>query len=205
MATALLEKQEDMRLEAAETGSGPVPYHWTVDTFCRAVDAGVFKHPKRLELIQGRIIENPPMNPPHASLADIIAEMLRAAVEPSLIVREAKCIHIAFDGEPVPDISVVRGKRTDYRERHPTPDDTALLVEVADTTVAYDTGGKALLYAQAGISDYWVILVGENAILVHREPMPNGYQGVRRCEVTDTISPLAASDVVLAVRDLLSD
>lgn len=181
----------------------PQPYQWTVEAFYRAHDAGIFEHPERLELIQGRIIENPPMNPPHASFADIIAEMLRAAVEPSLVVREEKCIHIAFDGEPVPDISIVHGKRTDYRERHPTPDDTALLVEVADTTVAYDTGGKALLYAQAGITDYWVVLVDSTAIIQYREPTPEGYQSVTRLSGADMISLLAKPEAVWTVEALL--
>ena len=203
MATALLEKQDVEKPEAAKGEVGPMPYHWTVDTLYRALDAGVFEHPERLELIQGMIIENPPMNPPHASFADIIAQMLRDALQPSLIIREEKCIHIAFDGEPVPDVSVVRGRRTDYRQRHPAPQDVALLVEVADTTAAYDLGEKALLYARAGIGDYWVVLVNEDAIVQHRGPSAEGYHQVTRLAGGDTLSPLAMPEAVWTIDALL--
>ncbi len=203
MATVLFEKQEVRKPAAAQEEAGPVPYHWTVDALYRALNAGVFEHPERLELVQGRIIENPPMNPPHASLADIVAQMLRDALQPALVVREEKCIHVASDGEPVPDVSVVHGKRTDYSKRHPTPEDVALLVEVADTTAAYDLGGKAVLYAQSGITDYWVVLVNDLAIVRHRLPTPEGYGEVVRLVGADTISPLAAPDAVRSVDALL--
>ena len=203
MTTALLEKQDVERPKAAVGESVPPDYHWTVDALYRALDAGVFEHPERLELIQGRIIENPAMNPPHASLADIIAQMLRDALQPALIVREEKCIHIAFDGEPIPDVSVVRGKRTDYGKRHPTPDDVVLLVEVADTTAAYDLGDKADLYAAAGVTDYWVVLVNEMAVVRHRVPTPEGYGEIVRLAGTDVISALAAPDAVWTVDALL--
>ena len=205
MATALLEEQEVKRPGAAKGETGPVPYHWTVDTLSRALAAGVFDHPERLELIQGNMIENPPMNPPHASLADMIAQMLRDALQPPLVIREEKCIHIAFDGEPVPNISVVRGKRTDYRQLHPRPEDVALLVEIADTTTDYDLGEKSLLYAQAGINDYWVVLVNEGVIVQHREPSPDGYQSVTRLAGNNAISPLAMPEAVWTVGALLGE
>ena len=116
--------------------------HWTVEEFYRAYDAGEFGYSGRLELIQGRIIEKMPPGPHHSYLADAVAHMLRVAMEPPLLVREEKAIRIAFDGQPIPDISVVRGRRADYGEQHPTPEDVALLVEVSDTTAAYDLGDK---------------------------------------------------------------
>jgi len=91
----------------------------------------------------------------------------------------------------------------DAVERNPAPENVALLVEVADTTVTYDLGEKALLYAQAGISDYWVVLVNETAIVRHREPTPDGYQEVTRLAGQDTLSPLAVPEVVWMVNALL--
>ena len=138
-------------------------HHWTVDAFYKAYDAGAFGYAKRLELIQGRIIEKMPPGPHHSYLADAVAHMLRVTLEPPLLVREEKAVRIAFDGQPIPDVTVVRGTRAEYLDRHPVPEDVALLVEVADTSVEHDLGEKALLYAQAGVSDYWVVLVNEAA------------------------------------------
>lgn len=177
--------------------------HWTVEEFSRAYDVGGFGYPKRLELIRGRITEKMPPGPRHSYLADSIAHMLRVTLEPPLLVREEKPIRIAFDGQPILDITAVLGERADYQERHPTPGDVALLVEVADTTVAYDLGEKALLYAQAGIGDYWAVLVNENAVVVHRSPTPEGYAEVVRLAGRDTISPLAAPNAVWGVDALL--
>ncbi len=103
----------------------------------------------------------------------------------------------------VPDIMVARGARTDYRKNHPIAQDVTLIVEVSDTTVAYDLGGKAVLYARAGIADYWVVLVNENAIVVHRDPTPNGYSTVTRLAGADTLSPLALPEAVWTITTLL--
>ncbi len=203
MATALLERQDVERPEAAGTGAEPVPYRWTVDAYYRAYDAGVFEHPERLELIQGRIIENMSQGPRHSTLASVVADMLREAMRPGFAIREEKPIRIAFDGEPVPDVMALRGRQADYGQRQPTPEDAALVVEVSDTTVAYDLGGKALLYAQAGITDYWVVLVNEAAIVRHRQPTPEGYQEVTRLVGDDLLSPLAAPEAAWTVKMLL--
>jgi len=94
-------------------------------------------------------------------------------------------------------------RKEDYGSQHPTPEDVVLLIEVSDTTVAYDIGGKALLYAQAGIRDYWVVLVNEAAIVRHRGPSAEGYQEVVRLAGADTLSPLAKPEAVWTVSALL--
>ena len=181
----------------------PEDRRWTVEEFYRAYDAGEFGYFRRLELIQGRIIEKMPPGPHHSYLADVVAHMLRVAMEPPLLVRDEKAIRIASDSQPIPDISVVRGRRTDYAGRHPASEDVALLVEVSDTTVAYDLGGKALMYAQAGIIEYWVVLVNELVIVQHRQPTAEGYQQVIRSVGADTLSPLVAPEAVWTVDTLL--
>ena len=122
---------------------------------------------------------------------------------PRFRVRQHKPINISPDTEPSVDVSVIVGRHGDYRERHPGPAEAVLLVEVADTSVAYDTAEKALLYAQSDIRDYWVVLAQEGALLLHRDPTADGYVSVTRLEGNDGISPLAASDVSLSVHDLL--
>ena len=178
-------------------------HHWTVDEFYRAYEADQIDDSKRWELIQGRIVEKMPIGPPHASLADIIAEMLRDAMQPTYIVREEKPVHLAFDTEPVPDITVARGTRKDYRDHHPGPEDTVLVVEVADSSAVKDLGDKAYSYAQAGMTEYWVVLVNEDTIVVHRDPSPDGYRDVVRLTETERLSPLAMLDAAWTISELL--
>ncbi len=179
-------------------------YHWTVDRLYRATAAGVFDEPNRLELIDGDLREKEKVNPPHAIATVRTARRLRALFEPSRCVREEKPIHLDFDGEPVPDVLVADGSDEDYATNHPVPRSTRLIVEVADTSVTYDTGDKAILYAQAGIADYWVLLVNPRELLVYRNPTPDGYDGEpQRLHEGDTVSPLFAPDVTIAVANLL--
>jgi len=203
MATVLLDKPniEKPKIEKAE--ADPIEYHWTVERFYRAANANVFDDPSRLEVIQGRIIEKMPTGPLHTTISYDLAERLRETFGPGFLVRNERAIHIAFDGEPIPDIALVRGKSSDYREGHPTPEKVALLIEVSVTSVEYDLGEKALLYSQAGISDYWAVLVNEAAIVVHREPTPDGYGEVMRLTGDDKLSTLAAPEAVWAVSALL--
>jgi Uma2 family endonuclease len=205
MAPALLEKQKvtEPEIKQSETSDGAAPYHWTVEAFTKASEAGVFGYSERLELIQGRIIKIMGQGPRHATLASEIADMLRDAAKKQFAIREEKPVRIDFDGEPIPDVMVLSGRQADYGDHQPVPEDVRLLVEVSVTTVEYDLGEKALLYAQAGVTDYWAVLVNEAAIVVHREPSPEGYQNVMRLAGTDSLSPLAMPEVVWTVNALL--
>ncbi len=175
--------------------------HWTVEEFHRAALTGAFKDSSRLEIIHGRIVEKMPEGGRHTGLRRRIGRRLRAALEPGSFVCEECPLRIAFDGEPIPDVMFTQ--KEDYGDRHPTPEDVTLLVEVADTTAAYDLGGKSVLYAQAGIADYWVVLVTDNAVVRHRQPTPGGYSEVIRLAGQDTLSPLAAPEAVWTVDALL--
>ncbi len=204
--TIALEKpqEETARVPTALTPQeGTREYHWTVDSLYRALDAGVFEHPERLELIQGRIIETMGQGPRHSTLASEIADMLREAAKKRFAIREEKPVRIAFDGEPIPDVMVLKGRQADYNDHQPVPGDVQLLVEVSVTTIEYDLGEKALQYAQAGITDYWVVVEKENAIVRHREPSAEGYQEVTRLAGADTLSPLAMPGAAWTVNALL--
>ena len=203
MTTALLEKQDAPQRKVAETGSENASLlgYWTADALERATEAGVFDHPERLELIHGRIIEKMPQSGLHAGLRRRLARRLRGAIEPTAFVCEECPLRLALDGEPVPDIVFTR--EADYGDQHPTQEDAVLVVEVSNTTMAYDLGEKALLYAEANISDYWVVLVSENAVVVHREPTPSGYSHVTRLSGADTLSALALPDAVWTIDMLL--
>ncbi len=174
---------------------------WTVEEFYRAASAGAFSDPGRLEIIHGRITEKMPEGGHHTGLRRRIARRLKAALEPGSFVCEECPLRIAFDGEPIPDVMFTR--KEDYGDRHPTPADVVLLIEVADSSVVNDLGEKALLYAQADISDYWVVLVNDSAIVRHRQPSPEGYQDVVRLAGGDALSPLAMPEAIWAINALL--
>ena len=178
-------------------------YRWTAPMFYRALNAGTFGLWPKVELIRGKIIEHPGQTPIHAYIVGEVANHFRDVLEPVFQVREGRPIGIVDDTHADTDVLVIIDHRSEYEERHPGPADTALLVEVADLTLDYDLGEKALLYAQASITDYWVVLANEKAIVRHRQPTPEGYQEVTRLTGQETISPLAVPEAVWTVSALL--
>jgi Uma2 family endonuclease len=163
---------------------------------------------RKVMLIDGEILEKAPPG----SLATIsqllIENWLRMIFPPDqFCVRGQLGMFFGINTDPVPDIAVVQGTPRTYT-RHPR---TALLViEVADSSLAYDIGDKASLYAAAGIADYWVIDVNDRRIHVFRNPQPDpaqhygyGYAQVHVLGPKESISPLASPGNSVAIIDLL--
>jgi Uma2 family endonuclease len=110
--------------------------------------------------------------------------------------------------QPIPDVAVVPGSPRDHARDHPTS--ALLVVEVSDTTIRYDRGFKAHLYARAGISDYWIVNLGDRQLEIHRNPGPDPDRASRFCYAEVTVipadgqaSPLARPEALIAVADLL--
>lgn len=176
---------------------------WTREEFQRASTLGLFRPDERLELLQGEIYEKMPPNPPHASLTDIIAETLRRIAAEGACVRVEKPIVLGSFGQPEPDVAVVRGTLRDYLMRHPTADDTLLVVEVSNTTLAHDQGTKAAEYAAAGIVEYWIINLNHRCVEVYRDPQNGEWQHITTHDDTGTLSPLFAPQSTISIRGML--
>jgi Uma2 family endonuclease len=104
------------------------------------------------------------------------------------------------DTDPQPDLAVVPGRPRDYTG-HPTTAD--LVVEVADTSLDFDTNDKRLLYARAGIREYWVVDINGRRLLVYRDPQVGDCSSQQAFGPADAVSPLAAPTAPVRVADLL--
>ncbi|MEB3119578.1 MAG: Uma2 family endonuclease, partial [Limnothrix sp.] len=105
--------------------------------------------------------------------------------------------------QPEPDLAIVRPHPLDYADHHPTPAEIHWLIEVADSTLAYDTQTKARAYAQAGLADYWVLDLPGDRLWVFRNPNPAGYGLVMQLDRAQSIAPIAFPDCVWPLADLL--
>jgi Uma2 family endonuclease len=137
-------------------------------------DAGAFDKYAKSELIEGEIIC---MNAQYSRHARIKTRLLFAfatalqALDSDLETISEVSVHLTDDSMPEPDIVL-----TSHKGNGAVPRDTlALLVEVSDTTLDYDLGRKARLYARAGIPEYWVVDVEENRVVLHANPTETGY------------------------------
>lgn len=79
----------------------------------------------------------------------------------------------------------------------------ALLIEVADASLRYDRRVKGLLYAEAGVQDYWIVDLAGDAVEVCRTPSPGGFERTERLTGGATLAPLAFPDASLGVTDIL--
>jgi Uma2 family endonuclease len=168
----------------------------------------IFQPGERLELIDGLLILREPQYTPHATAIQLVQRTLQRAFGDSWSVRSQLPIALDDMSEPEPDAAVVPGDPRDYRDAH--PERPVLIVEVAQSRLAFDRREKASLYARAGIADYWVVNLVDRVLEVYREPVaapaaPYGfrYRSVTRLRPTTTVTPLAAPSAAIPVADLL--
>lgn len=191
---------------AAPPAAGePSGRKWTRAEFLRLAEYGFFDG-RRAQLVFGEIIEMGNMGWPHARAMILVGGRLRAVFADGYWVAEEKPF-AAADSLPVPDFAVHAGSVLEQTDH---PDRAVLVIEVADTTLQYDTTTKAELYATAGVSDYWVIDLNARRLLIYRdpEPLPAGlgataYRTHSAHGPDATVSPLAAPPATIAVADLL--
>jgi len=140
---------------------------------------GIFGPEEHLELVEGVILEMSPQGPLHAALVRLLTKLLAAAFEGCEVFAD-RPVTLAERNQPSPDVCVVRGELRDYLHRHPRQEDLMLVVEVADSSLAYDLGVKAEVYARSGVPLYWVLDVQGRSLHVHEGARPDGtWQSVR--------------------------
>jgi Uma2 family endonuclease len=180
------------------TAAGPRPRRWTCAEFHRFGDLAVFEG-RRVMLIDGVILEQGPMSPSHAITLGLVEQAVRRAFGAEWWLRHQSPLVLGQDTDPEPGLAVVPGQPRDYAG-HPTTAD--LVVEVADSSLDFDTNEKRLLYARAGIREYWVVDINGHRLLVYRGPQAGDYASQQVLGPTDTVSPLAAPAAVVRAVDL---
>jgi Uma2 family endonuclease len=167
----------------------------------KLVDAGILGEDEHVELIDGLIVAMSPEGAQHAGVITLAAHVISPAFGDEYSVRVRHPLIIDPDGEPEPDLAVVRGEPRAHLDEHPR--DPVLVIEVAESSLAYDRREKARLYARAGFPEYWIINLVAGCLEVHRGPAPGGYQSVVSLPKGAAVSPTALTAVTIAVADLL--
>lgn len=198
--------------QRADTGANaaqayPQSHHWTREEYYAVADTGIFAN-RRVELIDGTIVDMSPHKARHAGVISLAQRALIRALGEDANIRIQLPLTISKDNEPEPDVAWVAASIQDCLSDHPAT--ARLVVEIADTSLAFDRGHKAHLYALAGVEDYWVVNLNDNNVDVFRSPTPDPaapfghrYAERRTLRKGDTIAPLAKADATIAIADLL--
>ena len=175
---------------------------FTVDEYECMGRAGIIHEDERVELIDGEVIQLPPMGPGHGGRTKRFNYAFVSRLGGRAIVSVQDPLRLPPHGEPQPDLALLRPRPDFYTTSHPGPEDVLLVVEVSDTTLAYDRDVKIPTYAAAGIPEVWIVDVGGRRVLVYRDPVGGTYREVMVVQ-QGTLSPLAFPDLVIQLGEIL--
>lgn len=165
----------------------------------RMIACGIFdgEHRRRIELIRGELRQMNPIGPAHEVVVDRLTEWSVKGLPPGRAwVRVQNSIGLPeLDAVPEPDVAWV--VRRDYSQGRPAAADVLLVVEVSDSSLAYDRGEKADLYAAAGIVEYWVVNLPEQSIEVRRDPSHGRYRTLRTYTADEELRPISVSEIAV--------
>ena len=179
---------------------------FTVDEYQKMGEAGILCERDRVELIDGEIVEMSPIGRSHCACVIAATELFGKSFVGRALLSVQNPLKLDDKTEPEPDVVILKPSRDCYRTVDPSPrSDVLLLVEVADSSLSYDLHVKTPHYAQAGIPEVWIEDLGNEALLVFRDPSGENYQTTRTLRRGDSVSPLAFPDVTFRVEDLLGD
>lgn len=175
-----------------------VLWRMSVERYHSLIDAGAFDDNDRVELLEGVVFEKAPKNPDHRIATRQTCDALRDAIPAGWYVDEQSPVTTSTS-EPEPDASIVRGRTADYRDRNPGPQDVALVVEVADSSLSRDRGLKLRIYARAGIAVYWILNLQTRALEIYTNPQGDEYSMRVTLREAET-APLQIGDATVHVR-----
>jgi Uma2 family endonuclease len=189
-----------------EQASGPRQRLFTVDEYYKMAEVGILRPDERVELIEGKLIEMPAIGPRHAYNVNRLTVLFLSKLAGRAEIRAQSPVRAATGAEPEPDLAAAQlysdAPKT-YESRHPTPKETHFVVEVSDTTLAFDLGEKAQMYARHGIAELWVVDLQGDAVVVHRQPTADGYASIETMHRGQTVAPVAFPDVPFTIDEIL--
>ncbi len=181
-------------------------HRFTVEEYYTMYEAGLFGDGKRVELIEGEVIDMSPIGNRHTMcvmrLNRLFHElMMKNNAFDLVMIFIQSPIRLSLLSEPEPDLSMV--KHRDYSSGHPGPSDTLVIVEVSDTSLGYDTRVKMPLYARSGIPQAIVVALGDEYLESYTEPSPAGYQRKERFQRGQSVPLVALPQIQISVDEIL--
>ena len=145
---------------------------WTTDELLAWIADGRIHPDLEYELIDGEVVDMPSEGPVHLDLCDEIANFLIKIDLPDIRVAAERQFNLTDATHVKPDLVVRPATIRMSALRGPQ---ALLVVEIADTSLEYDTTTKANIYAAHGVREYWVIDAQSRATHVFRNPTATGY------------------------------
>jgi Uma2 family endonuclease len=183
-----------------------IPRHRiTVDEYYRMAEVGILPPGARVELIEGEIIDMAPIGSGHGGTVMQLNELLRDAARGRAQVLVQAEIRLSDISEPQPDFALVKPRADFYKNKHPGPADTFLIIEVSESSLRYDVQVKAPLYARHGVPEYWVVDLNRRQVTFFRSPEAGQYADVTSTDAPGVLAPAALPEVHIDLTHVLDD
>ena len=168
-------------------------------------EAGVFCENDRVELVDGEIVDMAPIGSYHNSCVTTLTHIFVRAVPEGVRVQVQGAVRMDESTMFQPDLAILRSREDNYVESNPTPEDVLLIIEVSDSTVAYDRNVKLPKYAQAGVPEVWLANLPHGFIdkFVDPDTATGRYRSVMRHSRGQRIAPTQLRGVTVEVNDVL--
>ena len=177
-------------------------YKFTVEEYMRMGEAGVFPPDARVELIEGEIVDVSPIGDRHAWCVGWLTRTLTLKLQHVALVWAQNPVRLNNRSEPQPDILVLKPRDDFYKHRKPRPEDVLLLMEVSDSTLAFDKRVKVPLYARTGVPEVWIVNLVDECVETFAGPSRGAYQKVATFSHGEKIRSHVSASLRLAVSDI---
>lgn len=190
-----------------------VRHRFTVEEYRKMGEAGIFHEDDRIELVNGEVVEMAAIGKWHVESVYRLNRLLsrwvffdapgryEGAEAERIGVHVQNPLALAIDNEPQPDLVVVH--RREGSSGVPVPEEALLVVEVSDTSLAYDRNTKLPQYAAAGIPEAWLVDLTTDTVEVHSEPGSDGYGKMARSGRGRKVVSATLTDLTFDAADAL--
>jgi Uma2 family endonuclease len=182
----------------------PAPYRFTVGEYYQMAEAGILNEDSRVELLEGQIVDMAAIGSRHAACVRRLSRSFFEKVTGKAIVSIQNPVRLNEQSEPQPDVMLLWSRPEYYANGHPGPEDVLLLVEVGDTTAAWDRERKLPLYAAARVREVWLVDLPAGTVEVCRRPGGAAYHDVRLVGLGERLAPEAFPESSFLAGDLLA-
>lgn len=165
-------------------------------------DVGILGVDDRVELIDGEIVEMNPIGSRHASSVGRLTRLFSELVGSKAFVWVQNPVRLSELSEPQPDLALLKPRGHFYADAHPSATDVLLLVEVSDSSLAFDRDVKLALYAAAGIPEVWIVDLSAGVLTTYTSPSGGQFADRRQFRGDDRVKPTQVPGVSLRAGDV---
>ncbi len=189
-------------LAGSQIPQSPPLLRISCDLYHEMIRNGSLKEDNKIELIDGYLFTKVSIGSLHRAVVSKLERFLHRILKDDVIVRGQNPITIHEYSEPEPDVVVAKYRGDFYANRHPYPEDVALVIEVADTSLSFDREAKVPLYASCGIQETWLVDLNAKDVTAYRKPDGARYTEKAVFRSGDTLPVPGTGGASLAVAEL---